>query len=165
MPSIKFQPMKLLHLAGFEGIAISLKNPSITWKLPKEGQEAAWELYIELVTRTLTADLDDDLGQDTTALNSVFSIFETTREVLRRRGVRARNLAKTIVPILNQQVRPFTTKWHSKVCTDETNPEFRKDLQELRTTLRGYTDILAHLAGVEDMSNANLPPNSNPPQV
>ena len=165
MPDLKFQPMKLLHLAGFKGVTISLRNPSITWKLPKEGQEAAWELYIELATRTLTADLDDDLGQDTAALNSVFSMFETTREVLRRRGVRARNLAKIIIPILNQQVRPFTTKWHGKVCADQPNPEFRKDLQELRTKLRGYTHILAHLAGVEDLSNANLPPTSNPPPV
>lgn len=153
---MKFQPVKIMHQAGFEDISIGISNTKVTWKLPIQGQEAAWELYIEVITRTLTADLQDDLGNDIAALNSVFTLFETTREVLRRRGVRAQALAKVIIPILNQVVRPFTTKWHGQV-SENINPEFRKDLQTVRAALQGYTAILAHLAGVEDISNAALP--------
>ena len=153
---MKFQPVKMMYQAGFADISLGIASTKVTWKLPVQGQEAAWELYIELITRTLTTDLADDLGSDIAALNSVFTLFETTREVLRRRGVRAQALAKVIIPILNHVVRPFTTKWHGKV-SDDTNPEFRKDLHEVRTALRGYTAILAHLAGVADISKADRP--------
>ena len=154
---IKFRPLMLLHQAGFTSINIGVSGTNVGWKLPVEGREAAWELYVEIVTRTTITDLDDDYGEDQAALSSVYSLFDTTREVLRKHGVRSANLGKVIIPILNETVRPFTTKWAGKVNKEVINPEFRNELNELRHKLRGYTAILAHLAGVEDIAHANLP--------
>ena len=154
---IKFRPLMLLHQAGFTSINIGVSSTSIGWKLPMEGREAAWELYVEIVTRTTIVDLDDDYGEDLTALSSVYSLFDTTREVLRKYGVRSANLGKIIIPVLNETVRPFTTKWTGKTYKEAINPEFRNELRDLRHKLRGYTAILAHLAGVEDIAHASLP--------
>jgi len=41
-------------------------------------KKAAWELYIELLTRITTQHLEPADGDEQTALNSVFSLFKTT---------------------------------------------------------------------------------------
>lgn len=43
---------------------------------------AAWALYIELKTRITTQALNDDQGLLREALNSLYSLFGSTREIL-----------------------------------------------------------------------------------
>ena len=45
-----------------------------------------WELYIELLTRITTQALPAVEGDEQTALDSVYSLFRTTRKILRQRG-------------------------------------------------------------------------------
>ncbi len=59
--------------------------------------------------------------------------------------------------VLNQKIRPFTAKWHkfsvkqgfedSEVCK-----QFRNELDDLQKILRIYTQMLADIAGVEDLT-------------
>src|SRR5882672_11242277 len=73
---------------------------------------AAWELYIELLTRVTTQYLPPEDGDEKTALASVHSIFALTREILRRQGSGSGEFAKLAIPVLNQIIRPFTARWH-----------------------------------------------------
>ena len=122
-----------------------------------DDRAAAWELYVELLTRTVTQPLPTGTGDEETALDSVHSLFPTTREILRRRGRGTVEFSRVAIPILNQIVRPFTARWHrefqSGALPDTKCQEFREQLAFLQTDLRKYNRLLAEIAGVEDLTN------------
>ena len=135
--------------AGFAELEFSPKDPD---------RDAAWELYVELLTRITTQPLDDEHGDEKTALESVFSLFALTRQTLKNQGRHCTEFAKIAVVVLNQVVRPFTAKWHRASLAGEFNQpkyreEFRDELRELQTKLVQYSKMLADLAGVEDMAD------------
>jgi hypothetical protein len=120
-------------------------------------REAAWELYVELLTRVTTQSLPLETGNELAALDSVYAIFPVTREILRRRGSGSGEFAKLAIPVLNQIIRPFTTKWHrlslAGAFGSETRcQEFREGLAGLQPFLLAYTRALADMAGVEDLT-------------
>ena len=121
-------------------------------------QDAAWELYVEMLTRIVTQPLPADVGDDKTALDSVYSLFATTREILRRRGRGTIEFSKIAIPVLNQVVRPFTAKWHRESLAGafddpEKQAQFRKELAILQSDLRNYNRMLAEIARVEDLTD------------
>ena len=123
-----------------------------------EDQGAAWELYIEMLTRIVTQPLPSEDGDEQTALDSVYSLFPTTREILRRRGRGTIQFSKVAIPVLNQVVRPFTEEWHRKSLANafsdpDQRVEFRDSLAVLQTDLRNYNRLLANIAGVEDLTD------------
>ena len=127
--------------------------------------DAAWELYVEMLTRVVTQALPVETGDEETALDSVYSLFPITREVLRRRGRGAINFTKIAVPILNQIVRPFTAKWHGKrlagdLADEDIRNEFRDELATLQEDLRNYNRMLAGIAGVEDLTDLEKDPET-----
>ena len=127
-------------------------------RITNVARKAAWELYVEMLTRIVTQPLPSEDGDDQTALDSVYSLFPTTREILRRYGPQAVEFSKIAVPVLNQQVRPFTAKWHrlsrQGAFDDEARRrEFRAELRDLQAKLRGYNRMLADVASVEDMTD------------
>lgn len=120
-------------------------------------KNAAWELYIELLTRVTTQHLDPDHGDEKTALESVRSLFGLTREVIKREGRHCIEFTKVAIVILNQVARPFTAKWHKlSVKNDFEDPGqckiFWEELSDLQNKLRKYTQMLADMANVEDLS-------------
>lgn len=128
------------------------------WNPSEPDKNAAWNLYIELLTRITTQKLDFDHGDEDAALASVFSLFDTTRQIIKNNGRDCIEFTKIAVIILNQKVRPFTAKWH-KISTstgfenDVLKQEFRSELSELQVILSVYTQMLADMAGVEDLTN------------
>ena len=126
---------------------------------PEEAdRDAAWEMYIELLTRITTQKLLPDDGDEQTALGSVFSLFAITRETLKRQGRRSGEFAKLAIVVLNQVVRPFTAKWHklslAGAFADKAKcTEFREELTALQEKLQIYTKMLADMAGVEDLTS------------
>jgi hypothetical protein len=125
---------------------------------PHDGDRAAaWELYIELLTRVTTQYLSPEDGDEKTALDSVYAIFPLTREILRRQGSGCGEFAKLGIPVLNQIIRPFTAKWHRLSSTGafqnaDRCRAFRAELAELQPRLRSYTRALAAIAQVEDLT-------------
>jgi len=81
------------------------------WNPSEPDKNAAWELYIELLTRITTQKLDITYGDEDTALASVFSLFGTTRQIIKNNGRECIEFTKIAVIILNQKIRPFTAKW------------------------------------------------------
>lgn len=127
------------------------------WKPQAVDQEAAWELYIELLTRITTQYLSPEHGDEKTALASVHRIFDLTREVIKRKGRDCIEFTKIAVVVLNQIIRPFTAKWHrlslQRAFEDPVKCEqFRKELVPLQAALRTYTKMLADMAQVEDLT-------------
>ena len=141
-----------------ENIRIGPKwaNAEISFK--NDDRDAAWELYVEMLTRIVTQQLPSEVGDEKTALDSVYSLFPTTREILRRRGRGTIQFSKIAIPVLNQVVRPFTAKWHreSLACAFEDagkREKFREELATLQEDLRNYNRMLAEIAGVEDLTD------------
>lgn len=123
-----------------------------------EDRNAAWELYVEMLTRIVTQPLPASAGDEQAALDSVHSLFPTTREILRRRGKGTVQFSKVAIPVLNQVVRPFTAKWHREALSGafrdtEKLKAFREQLEQLQADLRNYNRLLAEIAGVEDLTD------------
>lgn len=147
-------------LEKWDMTSLKVKTPflDMEWKPQDEDKDAAWELYIELLTRITTQSLDDDYGDEETALRSVYSIFSLTREVIKSNGRHCIEFTKIAIIILNQIVRPFTAKWHrlsleGAFSDKEQCDIFRKELKALQEKINTYTRMLADMAGVEDLTD------------
>lgn len=57
---------------GITGLKISTGFMQMEWQPRPEEEQAAWELYIELITRVATQPLGKGLGDEAAALSSVF---------------------------------------------------------------------------------------------
>jgi transcriptional regulator with XRE-family HTH domain len=141
-------------------------------------RSAAWELYIELVTRTAVSRLGPNDGLLREAVDSLYSLFETARGILRRHGplvaqvngTRSHTFGGLTLDILNDVLRPLLSEWHplllhyesqrpSRVSAVEherawaRNEELREVLAEVRITLDEYAEHLAMVAGVSHPLN------------
>ena len=141
-----------------ENIRIGTKWAKAEFSFKDADRDAAWELYVEMLTRIVTQPLPSEVGDEKTALASVYSLFETTREILRQRGRGTIQFSKVAIPVLNQVVRPFTAKWHRESLSGAfgdpgKRKEFRKELAALQEDLCNYNRLLAEIAGVEDLTD------------
>jgi hypothetical protein len=147
-----------------------------TWEPDEDETEAAWEMYIELATRISTQTLKDDEGILREALGSLHDLFPITREILRRHGPTVarkkgkgdHSFAELAVYVLNYAVRPVLAKWHPLLeeyeaarpeersvraheAEWERAAELRGVLEELRSMLLDYANLLAAVASVEPL--------------
>lgn len=58
-----------------DSLKISIPYLEMEWKPKDSDKDAAWELYIELLTRITTQPLPFEHGDEKTALDSVYSPF------------------------------------------------------------------------------------------
>ena len=142
---------------GLSKLKLNVKFLEAEFNPRDPDREAAWELYVELLTRVTTQYLPPEHGHEKAALESVYAIFPLTREILRRRGSGCGEFAKLAIPVLNQVIRPFTAKWHRLSLADAFKDkvkcdEFRDELAALQPYLRAYTTALAAMASVEDLT-------------
>ena len=156
--SLKKRLQDLLKEYGLEKVKIKAGIVEMDISRKSSSRDAAWELYVEMLTRVVTQRLPSEQGDEKAALDSAYSLFHTTRSILHQYGRGVVEFTKVAVPVLNQVVRPFTTKWHKESQSDafdheEKRLEFRKDLEILLMDLRNYSRLLAEIAGVEDLTD------------
>lgn len=162
-----------------DSVEVSLTIPYIssitgTWKPNDAEKKASWELYVELVTRISVVELKRSEGFLREALDSLYLLFQTTREILRKYGSDVAvprkkgdlSFGKLAIIILNYQLRPVLSKWHPLLTdyeeqrangvsikthedTWEHNKELRDALNETRKVLMQYSVYLAKVANVE----------------
>ena len=130
-------------LENWDMTALKIKTPflDMEWKPQDEDKAAAWDLYIELLTRITTQSLYFEHGDEKTALTSVYSVFGITRDVMKNNGRNCFEFTKIAIVVLNQVIRPFTAKWHGLSLKGafediEQCKEFRNELEQLQTVLR-----------------------------
>ena len=145
-----------------EKVRLNLKAVQLEVSFQENDKDAAWELYVEMLTRIVTQPLPAEAGDEQTVLDSVYSLFPTTREILRCRGRTTISFSKVAIPVLNQVVRPFTAKWHRESIAgafqqEGKREEFRREMESLREDLRNYNRMLAEIAGVEDLTDLEGP--------
>lgn len=146
-------------LENWSMTSLKIKTPflDMDWEPKDPDKNAAWEMYIELLTRITTQPLAPEHGDEQTALESVHKMFGLTREIVKRHSRECIEFTKIAIVVLNQIIRPFTAKWHKESlggCFDEKRmcALFRRELEILREDLRNYTKMLADMAGVEDLT-------------
>lgn len=157
----KIKPQALFSKYELDRVKINLKFAEAEIRLNAADENAAWELYVEMLTRIVTQPLPSEDGDEKTALDSVYSLFPITREILRRHGRRTIQFSMVAIPVLNQVVRPFTVKWHKESLSGSFNDarkreEFRGELAVLQDELHNYNRMLAEIAGVEDLTELEL---------
>lgn len=137
-------------------LKINIKFAEMEFVYTVADEKAAWEMYVEIITRVLSRTLIFEVGDERTALQSVYSLFQTTRNLLKLYGREGQTFAKLAVIILNQIIRPFTTKWHNNFIdgfiSEEQRKDFRNELNILQNELKKYARALAEIANVEDIS-------------
>jgi hypothetical protein len=165
-------------MVKLKNVKVNLTLPLIgsvegTWEPDENEQSAAWELYVELITRISVAELKSDEGLLREALSSMHSIFAIARDILKKHGASiARpkgdsyiSFGYLAVAVLNTVLRPVVSKWHP-ILLDyehkkphdvssmeherswEKNKELRETLNQTRFILIQYSDLLAQVADV-----------------
>ena len=139
-------------------------------------QRAAWEMYVELVTRIAVQPLGPDEGLVREALSSLYALFGETRRILRQYGPdiaipekkKLLSFGQLAVDVLNHGLRPFLARWHPLLHAWESTrppsvpvrdherawprePELRSALEDTRRQLQAYADILAEICGVPSL--------------
>ena len=75
-------------LENWDMTSLKIKGPflEMDWKPSEPDKKAAWELYIELLTRITTQPIGENDGDEKAALESVYSLFPTTRSIIKENG-------------------------------------------------------------------------------
>lgn len=134
-------------------------------------RDAAWELYIELVTRVAVQSLNPQEGLVREAMNSLYSLFGSTREILRKAGPKVGashdSVGGIAIAVLNNGLRPFLSKWHpllqewEEQKADGVSPQkherawdkemiVRGELDALRADLAKYAEALGAICGANE---------------
>lgn len=115
---------------------------------------------LKINAKFLEAIFDLSPEDQETALESIYSLFETTRNILKNEGRKSEKFTKIAVIILNQVIRLFTTEWYKIASTEGFNNEnvvkLRNSLEILQANLRNNTKLLSDLAGVEDLTELEV---------
>ncbi len=164
-----------------ETITVKLTVPVVgeiegVWRPDDSERAAAWEMYVELITRISVVQLKPGEGLLREALTSQYHLFQVTRDILRRYGpVVARpsdrsdlSFGYIAVTILNTVLRPILSSWHPELLAHEgrRHPQespteherrwelsdaLRREIDDARTVLMAYADVLADVAGVPSL--------------
>ncbi|MBK1989811.1 hypothetical protein A0J48_020130 [Sphaerospermopsis aphanizomenoides BCCUSP55] len=159
-------------------IKVKIKLPFIgeiegCWQPDENDEKAAWELYVELITRISIVELKPNEGLLREALSSLYSVFATTREILKKYGAsiarykdeNSISFGYLAIAVINTVLRPVLAKWHPLLLDYESkkqkdispveheklwdrNQELRTELNQVRHILVEYAEILAEVAKV-----------------
>ena len=72
-------------LANWDMTSLKISAPflEMEWNPSEPDKDAAWELYVELLTRITTQPLLDKDGDEEAALQSVYALFGLTRSIIK----------------------------------------------------------------------------------
>ncbi|MGW4033291.1 hypothetical protein ACWEFL_29015 [Streptomyces sp. NPDC004838] len=174
-------------------ISVKLAIPFVgeiagTWEPVESERMAAWELYVELATRISVVELGKNQGLLREALSSLYTVFGTTREILRRYGPA---VAPRVAPgqvtfgllavnVLNLSIRPLLSRWHPLLTAYESGrseqidpvaherrweraEELRAEIESVRKVLLSLAQALNEVAGVGDLITVRVPAQAAEP--
>ena len=179
LPSDSSGPIlpEVADIPKFVNLKVDVKLPGIvgiagTWEPDKSEIRAAWELYVEMVSRTPLGGFSPQEGSVREALTSIYSLFDSTRGILRNYGPsvaqpkrgRKMSFGYLTISMLNLVLRPLLTEWHPRLqAWERANPSLREDewpdrrdflkaLSETKDLLSQYASIFAKVAKVPELT-------------
>jgi hypothetical protein len=140
------------------------------WNPSAEDREAAWILYTEIRTRIATQSLHYRSGDEETALDSLYKLFDITRKTIEDNGPQSRQVAAIAIHVLNTHIRPLTAKWHKKkiagrLLNDDDRREFRRELGVVQQRLTQFCRLLASIAEGDAFQGDTVVTSVKPPLV
>ena len=136
--------LKTVHKKEFTTISNDRNSQTITFdikempEIVRDDRSVAWEIYVELITRVTTQSIPDN-ADIKEALNSIYKVFNSTRRALVLYGPNIRASTMLAVPMLNNTMRPFLTKWHTQLPgTIESHEQFLTELRNLQEVLAQF---------------------------
>jgi len=163
-----------MELPGIKARSLAVNLPfglgSLQFEANEVEQRAAWSLYVELMTRTAMQPLGVHEGSLREMLDSLYSLFVLTREILRQSGPAVAHgpdsFGPVAIDILNTGLRPFCSKWHPLLQAYEVKRppdvprleheqgweyyhQMRRELEGLQKQMGVYADALASIAGAK----------------
>jgi hypothetical protein len=146
------------------------------WEPTECERNAAWDMYVELVTRIPIAQVKPGESSLQVCLNSLYKLFGATREILRKYGpfvARPRSEGQISfgylsVKVLDIILRPFLVKWYPLLIDYESTrkssvsareherkwaryEELKKGLDDVRAALLQYAQLLARASEVPSL--------------
>jgi hypothetical protein len=124
------------------------------WKPSANDKAFAWDMFVELRTRISTQPLHLHFlsGDEATALDSLFRLFQIVRDLEKKHGVGGFVSASLTSFVLNSDIRPVTARWHKmklegKLHPEDLRREFRANLLKLQPKLRAFQKLLLRIVG------------------
>lgn len=146
------------------------------WEPTECERNAAWDMYVELVTRIPIAQAKPGESSLQVSLNSLYKLFGATREILRKYGpyvARPRSEGQISfgflsVKVLDIILRPFLVKWYPLLIDYESTrkssisareherkwtryEELKMGLNDIREALLQYAQLLARASEVPSL--------------
>jgi hypothetical protein len=162
-------------------VSISYSQDGLTkiiegiWYPTENERKAAWDMYVEIVTRVPVAYVKPEIGLLRINLSSLYKLFDVTREILRKYGPsvgRPRvegqlSFGYLSIKVLDLILRPFMMKWnpllaeYERTKTGSDSPqdyekkwaryeEFNEAMKEVRETMMQYVSLLAWASDVPE---------------
>lgn len=151
----------------------------------RNNELVAWRLFVEATTRVAVQPLADGHGLIREALSSFYALFTTVRQVLVEAHPSTRTSGKPTIEhlaiaMLNNEMRPFLSKWHGRLSeweranpgpTDAEWPEnqqCRTEMEALRLRMLTYVagfGELARVPNVEEMMRGSFDGTMTDPPV
>lgn len=119
------------------------------WAPGEADRKAASELHTQLTSRVSTQPIGYSDGDEVTALESIFRLFEHARTAADR-NFGASHFDALVWHVLNGHVRPFTAHWHrqsklGRLAALDATDEFRAKLANLQEVLIKFDQLLLEL--------------------
>jgi len=156
-------------LAQLEGTGEGMLSPSFVeqwsnepWNPGNDDRGAAALLHTQIVSRIATQKLGYQDGTEQAALDSLFVLFQKTRDICDR-FPEGRHFNALAWEVLNTHVRPFTARWHREsqrgalTALDSTDV-FRAQLGKLQPILRSFDHLLLHIRDTAPPPARIIPP-------
>ena len=158
------------------GLPFGLGQIGGEWAPDVAERKAAWDMYVELITRVTVVELAQQEGLLREALTSYYSLFETTRGILKEGGPTlaqasgggAVSFGHLAVAVLNKALRPLLATWHPVLEDHEQkrpdgvsrlewerswdrHDELRAAIAEVRQTLEAYAGLLGEVCDAKSL--------------
>lgn len=148
-------------------VKIAFGGNEATFVINARYRKVAWQLFVETMTRIATQPLNPEQGTTREALSSLYSLFQTSRDLLKEMEPTPTTEGNTVemlaLEMLNSHLRPFLTRWHPRLANyEQQHPtsresdwegiaQCRADLNDIRNALLGYAKSLGQLAGIQQL--------------
>lgn len=138
------------HSVHVDEVSLGIGKNNIKIKYDKKDQEIAYKLWVELNTRKIGLQYEEEYDVIIEVYNSWYEFFKIARELLKdippNRLPHSSKLITLTTDVLNVGLRPHLTKWQAKFRKwYSSNDDSKKTPQQIQRDFPEYDDLIADL--------------------